>query len=192
MNKVKTSKNSWQSFPEQWQDDDVFLERIIAIHQEIYKHYFSQDLMVNHQLEIKSRSFRVLNQWRIFLLTTPWMLARFLIPESDPDIIIPDEWSAEQRQGKPYEVLGTAVKLPFLPGKQQAHFNYQQEIGHYFLQPLAMNMSSYQCAEDAFEAWNQVIKTRNENMEKYKHECNWHKEISRREFFTRHLVRPRP
>ncbi len=81
--------------------------------------------------------------------------------------------------------MGPAVHIPLLGNQQQAHLNYAHELGHYLLQPLAMNMAEYQSSEEVFEKWNDVIKTRNDNMEKHHRECSWQKEVSRREFFTR-------
>jgi hypothetical protein len=46
-------------------------------------------------------------------------------------------------------------------------------------------MKPYPSADAVFEAWSQVIRIRDENMEKAKRDCPLQKEISRRELFRR-------
>jgi hypothetical protein len=77
------------------------------------------------------------------------------------------------------------VILAILGQSQQAHLNYHPLLGHYLLQPIALNMEPYASPEAVFEEWNQVIRTRDENMEKHRRDCPWQKEVSRRELFER-------
>ena len=46
-----------------------------------------------------------------------------------------------------------------------------------------MNMEQYRSADEGFAAWNEVIRTRDENMARMQRDCPWQKEVSRREFF---------
>ena len=46
-------------------------------------------------------------------------------------------------------------------------------------------MGGYKSPQEVFDAWDHVIKTRDENIEKLRRDCPWQKEVSRREFFGR-------
>ena len=46
-------------------------------------------------------------------------------------------------------------------------------------------MEGYDSPEAVYHAWEQVIRTRDGNMERYRKDCPWQKEVSRRELFTR-------
>lgn len=111
------------------------------------------------------------------------MLARVLVPERDPGIEIPSSWRAEMRRNEEFQLLGPTVLVDLLGQQQPAHLGYHPRLGHYLLQPLAMNMEEYRSADEVFAAWNQVIRTRDENMAKMQRDCPWQKELSRREFF---------
>lgn len=174
----------WQSVPEELKDDDALLTTVVEEHRLIYDRYFRDELEVNHQLPVMIHAFRHLGEWRVFLLLTPWMLARIFVPDNPPDIKIPGEWQAKVRQELAYKVIGPTFKLNLLTGKQKAHLNYSANIGHYLLHPLILNMSEFRTPNDVLRAWNKVIEARNENLEKMQHQNSQHKEISRREFFS--------
>ena len=50
---------------------------------------------------------------------------------------------------------------------------------------MCLDLEPYRDAAAVFEAWNRVIRTRDENMEKAGRDCPLQKEISRRELFRR-------
>lgn len=178
------TSHHWQSVPNELKDDEALLSAVVEEHRLIYDKYFRGDLEVNHQLPVMTHAFRHLNQWRVFLLLTPWMLARLFVPDNPPDIEVPAEWRAETRKGLPYTVIGPTFNLDLLTGKQQAHLNYSVAIGHYLLHPLILSMASYRTPDEVFRAWNQVIEARNENIKKMQKQNPQHEEISRREFFS--------
>jgi len=174
----------WQAISAELQDDTALLSAVKEEHHLIYNKYFKDELEVNHELPIITHAFRRMDQWRVFLLLTPWMLARVFIPDTAPDLEIPAEWRADARRSADYRVIGPTFDLNLLTGKQKAHLNYSDNIGHYLLHPLILSMSSFQTPNDVFEAWNKVIVARNENLEKMQKKNLHHAEISRREFFS--------
>ncbi|MCP3868107.1 MAG: [NiFe]-hydrogenase assembly chaperone HybE [Gammaproteobacteria bacterium] len=173
----------WQGIPETLLDDEKLLAAVIEEHEAIYRRYFLQEPGVNHQLPIRLQSFRRIDSWRLFLVLTPWMLARCFIPDSDPGIPVPDEWLPDARAGRPYQVIGPTCQLELLTGKQKAHLNYSPALGHYLLHPLVLSMSDYESPEAIFQEWNVVIETRNENLKKLRQRSRQQEEITRREFF---------
>ena len=175
--------DGWQCLPPELAGDEPFLAAVTELHRELYQHRFSHDPAVNPALGIEIRAFRRTGEWRIFLLLTPWMLARVLVPDCDPGIEIPSSWRAETRRKEEFRLLGPTVSLDLLGQQQSAHLGHHPQLGHYLLQPLAMNMEGYRSADEVFAAWNRVIRTRDENMAKTQRDCPWQKEVSRREFF---------
>jgi len=175
----------WQCCAPDLADDRDFVEAVQALHREAYEACFADDLAANHRLGVQVRAFRRLQEWRLLLVLTPWMYSRLLVPDRQPEVAVPAEWTAQRRQGAPYQVLGPAVRLQLLGQPQRAHLNFHSSLGHYLLQPLALNMEPYDSPEAVFAAWNQVIRTRDDNMEKHKKDCPWQKEVSRRELFER-------
>ena len=178
------TNDQWQSVPDELKDDDALLAAVVEEHRQIYDRYFRDELELNHQLPVMTHAFRRLGQWRVFLLLTPWMLARVFVPDNPPDIKLPVKWRAKARRGHAYTVIGPSFKLDLLTGKQKAHLNYSSNLGHYLLHPLILSMSSFQTPNEVFRAWNKVIEARNENLEKMQQQSQQHKEISRREFFS--------
>lgn len=174
----------WQSVPDELKDDDALLAAVVEEHRQIYAMYFQDELEINHQLPVITHAFRRLDGWRVFLLLTPWMLARVFIPDKPPAIELPPLWGAEARQGRAYTVIGPTFDLELLTGKQKAHLNYSSNIGHYLLHPLILSMSNFKTPNEVFRAWNQVIEARNENLQKMQQENQQQREISRREFFS--------
>jgi len=173
----------WKSFPEALRDDDQLQAAVLEVHETLYRDCFMDDPGVNHRLPVRVQAFRRMGPWRVFLLLTPWMLSRIFIPDSDPGIEIPGEWCKEARAGQPYRVIGPACSLELLTGRQKAHLNYSNRLGHYLLHPLILSMKDFQTPEEAFRAWNRVIETRNENLRKLEQRSPQQEEITRREFF---------
>lgn len=75
------------------------------------------------------------------------------------------------------------MQIELAGANQTAHLNYDAKIGHFLLQPLVQSMQGYNNADELYQAWNQVLLTREENMKKMSRDCPLQKEMSRREFF---------
>lgn len=176
---------NWQTYPADLADDKALTAAVLDIHQAILRGQMAADPMVNLNLPIQQRAFRQIERWRVLLLLTPWMLSRLLFPSTPPALKIPEDWSAAERQDADYLLLGPRIGFQLLGQPQQAHLNFHPRLGHHLLQPICLNMEPYPDAEAVFEEWNQVIRTRDENMEKAKRDCPLQKEVSRREFFRR-------
>lgn len=182
--------SGWQlCSPELRQDEEAFIAAVLKLHRGLYDRYFADDLLANHRLPIQVRAFRETGDWRIFLLLCPWMLSRCVCPKCDPGIPLPSGWEATTQDGADYTVLGPAVSFRLLETEHKAHLNFAPQLGHYLLQPLVMSMAQFDSAEAVLEAWNRVIETRKENMERMQRRCQWQEELSRREFFHRLIAR---
>ena len=177
------NSSDWQLCPVRLQADDALQKAVIDYHRTVYQDQFTEDSGINHQLPFQLRAFRYLEDWRVMLLLTPWMLARLFIPNQIPDIGIPADWTAESRQNCDYLVIGPSVDFSLLSGKQKAHLNYAKEFGHYLLHPLVLDMTPFNIADQVFEAWNEIIGRRDENLKKMQKENPRQQEISRRELF---------
>ena len=181
---ITPTGNAWHSFADELRSDTLLQAAAIDEHRRIYTRCFENDLAANHALPIMTHAFRRLDQWRVFLLLTPWMLARLFVPDADPGLRIPPEWDAQTCSGREYQVIGPAFDLPLLTGKQRAHLNYSPVIGHYLLHPLILSMTNFGAAEEVFAAWNRVIELRNLNLERVQKRNPLQEEITRRELFT--------
>lgn len=181
---MRVVENLWQTVPDELRNDSALLATVENEHRLIYTRYFKNDLAANHDLPIMTHAFRRLGQWRVFLLLTPWMLARLFVPDSDPGLPIPPDWQPQARIGRDYQVIGPIFDLSLLIGKQKAHLNHSPAIGHYLLHPLILSMLNFQAPEEVFAAWNQVIETRNRNLKKMEKHNPLQEEITRREFFN--------
>lgn len=180
-----TEPSSW-SLTFSTESDDTFSQQVVGAFRDIYAEHFSHELwIVNHNLPTEIRALRHTDPWRIMLLLTPWMLARLFSPLRDPDLDLPPGWQAGERTGAGYTVIGPAVKFSVLGQQQTAYLNYHQKLGHYLVQPLVQSMQQYPSPEAVYEAWSEVIRTRDETIRARKLECEWQNEVSRREFFTR-------
>jgi len=177
--------HGWQTCPRDLAEDDALTAAVLDIHHVILREQLASDPMINSRLGIQQRAFRHIDSWRVLMLLTPWMLSRLLFPGEPPPLTIPDGWSAEERKGQDYLLLGPHLGFDLLDQPQRAHLNYHVRLGHYLLQPICLNMKTYADAEAVFEQWNRVIRTRDENMEKAKRNCPLQKDVSRREFFRR-------
>jgi hypothetical protein len=174
----------WQTCPPELADDEVLARAVLDAHESILREQLAGDPMLNTALPVQLRALRRIQDWRVLLLLTPWMLARLLFPD-EPPLPIPADWSADMRREADYRVLGPSLGLELLGQPQRAHINYHPALGHYLLQPICLDMQPYRDADAVFEAWNQVIRIRDENMEKAKRDCPLQKEVSRRELFRR-------
>ncbi len=176
--------SNWQLLDSPQNDAEV-INYVINIFKEMYRTYFTDELLVNHNLPIEIRAFRHNDIWRVFLILTPWTLARVFLPKSAPKIEIPQGWQVKDRTTAPFTVIGPALPLDILGGREMAHLNYHPKLGHYFIQPLIQSMEQFNSADEAFKAWNEVIKTRDQVIEEQNRHCEWQQEVSRREFFTK-------
>jgi hypothetical protein len=177
----------WQPLAPHLHSDMRFQLALLVAHRQIYDRHFARDPMVNPALGFHLHGYRRVNNWRIVLVLTPWMFSRLLFAEKAPAVEIPDGWRAAQRRDADYQLLGPMIEALPLTGGVKSHLNYHPTLGHYLLQPIALNMQEYACAEDVFEAWNQVIQTRNQALQNLDRECAWQEEISRRELFNKYL-----
>lgn len=174
--------DSWQLGAFSRSDDRDVLAAVSKSFGEIYRRHFSNELHVNHSLPIEIRAFRRSDGWRVFLLLTPWMMARLFLPERDHGLPVPAGWSAGERAAAPFVVIGPQLDFTMLGERLKAHLNYLPELGHFLLQPLVLAMGRYESASAVFAAWDEVIEMRDRAMEEQKRECGWQKEVSRREF----------
>lgn len=178
------SSAEWQAPPAALDDDAALLAAVINVYRAQYHKWFEGALNCNPRLPVEARAQRRIEQWRVLLLLTPWMLARLFVPTTAPAIAVPPDWSAAARGERDDTVIGPAVSFTLLDTVQKAHLNYHPRLGHYLLQPLALAMEEYADADQVFAAWNEVIRTRDENIRKMNRDCPLQAEISRRELFT--------
>jgi hypothetical protein len=175
-------ETDWQPLPPHLHSEMRFKMALLIAHRQIFERHFATDPAINRALGFHLHGYRQQNNWRIVLILTPWMFSRLLFAETPPDIPIPEGWRADQRAGADYQVLGPVVDLPTQNGALKAHLNYHLTLGHYLLQPIALNLEPYNDAEDVFRAWNEVIELRDERLKQMEQQCDWQQEISRREF----------
>lgn len=174
----------WQQRPE-LATDEALSDRVREVHQALLEGPLAGDPSLNLALPIEIRALRRLQEWRALLLLTPWMLSRLLFPDRPPDLEIPPGWSAAARAGAEYAVLGPGMRLSLLGQAQQAHLHYHPALGHYLLQPLCLDMEPYAEAAAVFEAWNAVLRRRDQRLAQSARDCPLQREISRRELFRR-------
>ena len=177
--------DAWQVGSLATADDAQVMADVRECFANLYRLHFSDDWQVNHDLPVDVRAFRRSEGWCVFLLLTPWMMARIYLPERDPGLALPPGWSAAERAAAPFVVIGPTLSFAMLGGEQKAHLNYLAGLGHFLVQPLVQSMNAYASADAVFEAWNDVITTRARAMEQMQRECVWQREVSRREFFSR-------
>lgn len=175
----------WILRPPELAECRALAEAVLATHEEVHERHFLGTPGVNETLGLEVRACRRIDQWQALLLLTPWMLSRLWFPDEPPDVDVPPGWRADSRDEGQYQLLGPACTFEVLGQQQQAHLNFHPALGHFLLQPLALNMQPYADAGSVFEAWNQVIRVRDENMRRMARDCPLQKEISRRELFRR-------
>jgi hypothetical protein len=179
------SNGTWQCSPRELASDDALGQAVLDVHRVILDEQLAGDPMLNMALPVELRALRRVDEWRVLLLLTPWMLGRLLFPDRPPALEIPAGWSADERRDAGYLILGPNVGFDLLGQHQKAHLGYHRDLGHFLLQPICLDMKPYPSADAVFEAWSHVIRIRDENMEKAKRDCPLQKEISRRELFRR-------
>jgi len=177
--------DTWQCLPPELEEDEALGRAVLAVHRTILREQLAGDPMLNLGLPVELRALRRIDTWRVLLLLTPWMLARLLFPDNPHGMQIPPGWSARERRSADYLLLGPNLRFDLLGQPQQAHLNFHPRLGHHLLQPICLDMKPYQSADAVFDAWSQVIRIRDENMEKARRDCPLQKEISRRELFRR-------
>lgn len=175
----------WVLRPAELHSGDHLARVVLEVHRQIHQRHFTGSPGVNEALGLEVRACRTIESWQALLLLTPWMLSRLWFPERPPGIEIPPEWHAHRRDPEEYRLLGPPCTFEVLGQRQRAHLNFHRELGHYLLQPLALNMRPYPGPEAVFEEWNRVIRVRDENLRKMARDCPLQKEISRRELFRR-------
>ncbi|QGU33144.1 [NiFe]-hydrogenase assembly chaperone HybE [Thermochromatium tepidum] len=180
-----TPEAGWCLCPEGLAEDQALIAAVIAVHERLLTETLAGDPMLNLALPIEVRALRRVEDWRVLLLLTPWMLARLFFPDRVPALALPEGWSAAERANAEYLVLGPCLRFELFGQSQQAHLGYQEPLGHYLLQPLCLNMEPYRDADAVFEHWGEVIRVRDANMEAARRDCPMQKEISRRELFRR-------
>jgi len=180
------SDRAWQLPEPELEDDARLMDRVRKVHEAIFRLGFSSDPLVNTALAVQCRAFRRLGEWRLVVVLTPWMLARLMFPDRAPDLEIPEGWGAQERETADYLVLGPAAEIRLLDQPLKVHLNYDSRLGHYLLHPLCLNMQGYRDAEAVFEAWNEVIRIRDANLERLDRDCPLQQEVSRRELFKRY------
>jgi hypothetical protein len=180
-----TPEADWCLCPEELAEDQALSEAVVAVHATILAGPLAGDPMLNLALPIEVRALRRIEDWRVLLLLTPWMLARLLFPDRPLPLALPEGWSAAERANAEYLVLGPRLSFALFGQSQQAHLGYHDRLGHHLLQPLCLNMEPYRDADAVFERWSEVIRVRDENMEAARRECPMQQEISRRELFRR-------
>ena len=89
--------DGWKLGDSPKRDDQAVIAAVSKSFGEIYRNYFSNEFQVNHDLPIEIRAFRRSDGWCVFLLLTPWMMARVFLPECDPGLPVPPGWSAGER-----------------------------------------------------------------------------------------------
>ncbi|MFA7096430.1 MAG: [NiFe]-hydrogenase assembly chaperone HybE [Gammaproteobacteria bacterium] len=177
-------KRQWQPCPFSIDDATALQTAVLDVHHDMYRRHFATELLVNHALPIELRAVRQVEGWALGLLLTPWMLARLLVTNQVPEIVLPDGWSAAERLGADPVVIGPAVRLSLLQTELKAHLNFAPRLGHYLLQPLIQRMQDFACADEVFGAWKEVIARRDRFMAERNADCVLQREISRREFFA--------
>ncbi len=179
------SNPSWQRLPDALNDDQALIDAVLAVHTTLLADVVARDPLLNLALPIEQRALRRIDDWRVLLLLTPWMLARLLFPAQPPVNTLPANWSADERAPADYVVLGPRLAFTLLGQTQIAHLNYHVQLGHYLLQPLCLQLEAYADADAVFNDWGAVIQIRDTNLAHTQRDCPLQREISRRELFRR-------
>ncbi|MBF0262602.1 MAG: [NiFe]-hydrogenase assembly chaperone HybE [Magnetococcales bacterium] len=168
--------------------DEALMAETAEQYRGILARHVTAEWCANEALPIATRFYRDDPPWRIFLLLTPWMLARLFFARECPDgLALPQsgktvaEWTEEAEL---YQ-LGPVFSFVMHGQTQKAHLQSSAVLGHFLLQPLILNMEPYTCADGAFAAWSDTVVRRDALMASMKRHCGWQKEVSRRELFGR-------
>ncbi|MBF0160539.1 MAG: [NiFe]-hydrogenase assembly chaperone HybE [Magnetococcales bacterium] len=180
----------WQLCP---LDDQALLASSVEIYASLYQQLLQRGdwdnqliPSYNPVIPIVTHSFRHREGWRIFLLLTPWMLTRLLLPMRDPGLSLPN-----QQQKDTLMLLGPLLEVDLLGQRQKAHLQYHPLLGHYLIQPLIQSLHKYSDADAVLSAWSTIVDTRDTLIRQHDRHCKWQQDVSRREMFSG-LLRPRP
>ena len=173
--------NDGRPEPVTWIEEASLRAQVEDVFQEILQRHFSHEPGVNLNLPVETRAYREIEGWRVFLLLTPWMLARLLFPAADAGLSLPGGW----QPGNRFQLLGPMVHFTLLESRHKAHLHHHPRLGTFLIQPLILNMQPFDGPETVYRAWNQVIQTRDRNRRRLQVHSPWHEAVSRREFFTR-------
>ncbi|WP_238787434.1 [NiFe]-hydrogenase assembly chaperone HybE [Thiospirillum jenense] len=78
------SISAWQRYPDALHDDQTLIDTVLAVHTALLSHALAHDPLLNLTLPIEQRALRRIEDWRLLLLLTPWMLSRLLFPDHPP------------------------------------------------------------------------------------------------------------
>ncbi|MBU0499439.1 MAG: [NiFe]-hydrogenase assembly chaperone HybE [Gammaproteobacteria bacterium] len=181
--------SNWQPGPAARMDDATLAAVVERVFQEMLEEHFSDGPSLNTDLPIQLRALRDIEGWRSLLLLTPWMLCRLLFPPETADLDLPEGYDpASHGLGtERFELLGPIIEFSLLDSKQKAHPSFQVELGGFLIQPLILNMQPFSTPDEAFGAWNKIIRTRDENRKRLNAQSVWQDEISRHELFARQV-----
>lgn len=154
-------------------------DQLIDVFSNTYHQAFEDEWMgVNHNLNVELRSLKFEDGWVTGFLLTPWMLSNIFIPVmKPPEIQIDKEWLADARENQAYVVIGPLKKFALGDVEKKANLNFDKRIGHYLLQPLVQTMDKYSDNAQAFGAWSEVIKIREEYYAKKQQELELKQEL---------------
>ncbi len=147
-------ETTWQILPQHLHSEMRFNLAVLIAHRQIFDRCFAGDPSANRCLGFHLHGYRRQGPWRVIQILTPWMLANLWFAESPPGIPLPDGW----QDGDDIQPFGPAVDLPDALGGGKAHLNFHPTLGHYFLQPITLDLAGYDSAESVFESWEQEAK----------------------------------
>ncbi|MBF0175253.1 MAG: [NiFe]-hydrogenase assembly chaperone HybE [Magnetococcales bacterium] len=134
--------------------------------------------VINPLLGHEVRACRHVEGWSVFLQLTPWMLCRVLVPGKPPHDTVAQAWEQVS-----LPTLGPRVSLTMLGQDQDAHVQYDPQLGSFYLQPLVVGLSRYQTADQVFSAWTDVVQFRENVRRERSMTCRWQQDLTRREIF---------
>ena len=153
-------ETTWQILPQHLHSEMRFNLALLIAHRQIFDRYMAGDALVNKALGFHLYGYQQQGIWRQIQILTPWMLARLWFSDSPPDIPVPEN----SPKGDDYQPLGTEINLPEELGRGVAYLNYHPTLGHYLLQPITLDMTGYETAQEVFDTWShdlQMLKTAN-------------------------------
>ncbi len=178
-----TSFIAWRPAPARLADDEALCDAVLSAYHAMDPAGggFDPGGLQNPDLGFEIRGFRRRGAWRMFLLLTPWMLARLLFADHDPRIPVA---AMTASPGLDSDLLGPRVRVDLLDTAQDAHLTTRPELGSYLAQPLVMAMGLFDRPDAVFAAWSAVIRTRDAKMREAMGNCQWQREMSRWELLA--------
>ncbi|MBF0417181.1 MAG: [NiFe]-hydrogenase assembly chaperone HybE [Magnetococcales bacterium] len=169
--------------------DEALMGAVEAEYRQVYARHVTEAWAANESLPITTRYYRDDPPWKIFLLLTPWMLARLFFAGDEPvgfapRLPLPVDGGSPDEGAQLFQ-LGPVVSFALHGQPQKGHMQWSAGLGHFLLQPLILNMAPYVGAESAFAAWSDTVARRDALLSTMKRNCGWQKEVSRRELFGR-------